>query len=168
MQTKTTINNQKWGWINTFQICIMYIVLYSATFYLGVIIFENIANIPIDRDKFSSGLFLGTLVSFTPYFIIGLVLRYSLYKNQIKKAAWYTLIAGFVLEKLLPITLAITLYQDFMKHSNYGPFGLLSEEFVYFSFGLKYIILSTIISILAFYLGVTFHNLLTKMRKKGQ
>ncbi len=134
-------------WLRTIiEIGIAYVSIYFIVFLIGAFSFTFVTDLPVDRAKNASGLFLGILVNVVPFLLISWR-TYYFESGKIHTVAVVTLITSFILEKALPLSLAYIL-------SPTEPFMLLSEEFPYYSFGINYIIYGTFLSYLSFYIGL--------------
>ncbi len=144
----------KTGWLRTIvEIGMAYVSIYAIVFLIGVYSFTFVTDLPIDRDKNVSGLFLGILVNSVPFLLISWRTHFF-YNRKIHTVAVVTLITSFILEKVLPLCFAYIL-------SPTEPFILLSEEFPYYIFGMNYLIYGTFLSYLSFYIGLFVRRLLT-------
>ncbi|UUZ90077.1 hypothetical protein LJK87_29280 [Paenibacillus sp. P25] len=141
-----------WRMQYTLGLSVFYVLLYFASYFLGRSLVGGVASVPIDRIKFHSGISIGMMVSVLPFFLIGWMLSASPFKMDIHVIAAQLTILSVVLEKIIPLTLAAAvLRSDPLLGS--GAFGLLSEEFPYFSFSYFYFIVSTLLSYLSVYAG---------------
>ncbi len=144
---ETFVTKTKSGWLRTIvEIGMVYVSLYAIVFLIGVYSFTFATDLPPDRNKNGSGLFLGTLVNCVPFLLISWRAHFF-HKRNIHTVAIATVVTSFLLEKLLPVCFANIL-------SPTDPFLLLSEEFPYYIFGIDYILYGTLLSCLSFYIGL--------------
>lgn len=137
---------------------IVYIALYFLSYLMGRTITEFVIGLKIDDDKVFSGILIGLFVSIFPFLLLGW--RYKMNNpDKIRKVAINLIIISFVLEKIiLPFFLYLLIKTDITYQQSddiiNAVFLALSEELPYFIFEYWYIFLSTLISILSFYIGV--------------
>lgn len=144
---ETFMTKTKSGWLQTLvEIGMIYVSLYAIVFLIGVYSFTIVTDLPTDRDKNGSGLFLGTLVNCVPFLLLGWRAHFF-HNRNIHTVAIATVVTSFLLEKFLPVCFAYVF-------SPADPFVLLSEELPYYIFGINYILYGTLLSCLSFYIGL--------------